>query len=69
LGLTKALLKFGGRTLLEITVERLSEVTGDVVVACGAGTRPGWPEVDARNGDRPCGRAGPLARWMRRCGR
>jgi len=61
LGADKALLKFGGRTLLEIAVERLSEVTGDVVVACGAGTRPGWPEVDARTvTDRVAGR-GPLA--------
>jgi molybdopterin-guanine dinucleotide biosynthesis protein A len=61
LGVDKALLVFGGRTLLEIAVERLKELTPDVVVACGAGTRPGWPVVASRNiVDRVPGR-GPLA--------
>ena len=61
LGADKALLKFGERTLLEIVVERLSRLTGDVVVACGAGTRAGWPGADARTvTDRVAGR-GPLA--------
>lgn len=61
LGEDKALLDFGGRTLLEITVERLRAITADVVIACGAGPRAGWPEVEARTAlDRTPG-WGPLA--------
>jgi molybdopterin-guanine dinucleotide biosynthesis protein A len=61
LGAEKALLDFGGSTLLEITVERLREVTADIVVACGQGKRPSWPSVDAQMVlDRSEGR-GPLA--------
>ena len=61
LGTDKALLDFGGRTLLELTVERLCEVTADIVIACGQGPRPGWPNVDAQLVlDRSEGR-GPLA--------
>ena len=45
IGADKAVLEFGGRTLLEITVERLLEITDDVVVACGRGRRAGWPEL------------------------
>ena len=48
LGTDKALLEFDGKTLLEITVERLREVTTDVLIACGRGKRPGWPTVDAK---------------------
>ena len=44
----KALLDFGGTTLLEITIERLREVTADIVVACGQGKRSNWPDVDAQ---------------------
>ena len=61
LGTDKAVLEFGGKTLLEITVERLQELTLDIVIACGRGTRPGWPKVDAQNVlDRRKG-GGPLA--------
>ena len=61
LGTDKALLDFGGKTLLENTIERLSEVTSDIVIACGAGTHPGWPDVRAQLvPDRHRGR-GPLA--------
>lgn len=61
LGTDKALLDFGGKTLLEITVERLREVTMDIVIACGQGTRPGWPNLAAQTVlDRSKGR-GPLA--------
>ncbi len=61
LGADKALLDFGGKTLLEITFERLGEVTADIVIACGQGTRPGWPDIAAPTVlDRSQGR-GPLA--------
>jgi molybdopterin-guanine dinucleotide biosynthesis protein A len=62
LGTDKALLPFGGRTLLEVVVGRLREATEDIVIACGAGQRPGWPtDVEARLVlDRVRGR-GPLA--------
>lgn len=61
LGADKSLLEFGGRTLLEITVERLREISSDVVIASGAGPRPGWPQIEARCvEDRVRGR-GPLA--------
>ena len=61
LGADKALLDFGGRSLLEITIDRLREVTADIVIACGQGTRPGWPDIAAQTVlDRSKGR-GPLA--------
>lgn len=61
LGRDKALLPFGGRTLLEVTMERLRQLTPDVVIACGPGPRPGWPELPARDVlDRVAG-VGPLA--------
>lgn len=61
LGRDKALLDFGGRTLLEMTVERLREITSDIVVACGAGVRPGWPKVQARMAPDRVRGLGPLA--------
>lgn len=61
LGEDKALVEFGGRTLLEITVERLRGITTDVVIACGAGPRAGWPELEVQTAlDRVAGR-GPMA--------
>src|SRR5574341_1903249 len=61
LGAEKALLDFGGTTLLELTVERLREVTADIVIACVRGKRSSWPSVDAHMVlDRTEGR-GPLA--------
>jgi molybdopterin-guanine dinucleotide biosynthesis protein A len=60
-GRDKALVDFGGRTLLEITVERLAELTPDIVVACGQGPRPGWPRIAARMEVDRISARGPLA--------
>lgn len=45
LGTDKTLVEFGGQTLLGLTVERLRKITSDIVIACGAGPRPGWPDI------------------------
>lgn len=47
MGTDKAVLEFGGRTLLEITIDCLLAITDDVIVACGRGRRDGWPELSA----------------------
>ncbi len=61
LGMDKALLQFHGQVLLEIVVARLREITDDIVIACGAGKRPGWPNVEARPVLDRVGGKGPLA--------
>ncbi|HET9477276.1 MAG TPA: molybdenum cofactor guanylyltransferase [Dehalococcoidia bacterium] len=61
LGTDKTLLEFGGKTLLGLTVERLIKTTSDIVIACGAGPRPGWPDMPVEYAaDRHTSR-GPLA--------
>lgn len=45
MGTDKALLRLGGRTLIEIVVQTLLGITSDVVVAAGQLPRPGWPRL------------------------
>lgn len=61
LGTDKTLLEFGGQTLLGLTVERLSKITSDIVIACGAGPRPGWPDIPVEYAADRHGGRGPLA--------
>lgn len=61
LGVDKAALVFGGRTLLEIVVERLAGVCRNVVVACGRTENEGLPALPVRYVSDDIPGQGPLA--------